>query len=207
MIHFRYHQWNAGRNGSITSRPVNEQLPRRSVCLDLHVVRVSWTLQAVFTLKYVCTLNSSANNFRCPKYDAISPLKTSQSWSYFTTGGLPSISSSWRQAPWHSRPAFSFQLNTCFHSPYVTPSLMRGWVCHDHILLSQNRDSRNLEGQVPVFISSRNRVSQLYPQALSSLFVASYDSQGGIRPRLHTGYSHTGNTSRLHYKALPVNVV
>jgi hypothetical protein len=61
---------------------------------------------------------------------------------------------------------------------------------HDHILLSQIRDSLNLEGQVPVFISHRNRVSQLYPQALGSLFVASYNSQGyggGIRPRLHTG--------------------
>jgi restriction endonuclease Mrr len=36
----------------------------------------------------------------------------------------------------------------------------------------------------------RNRVAQLYPQALGSLFVASYDSQGyggGILTRLHTG--------------------
>jgi hypothetical protein len=60
----------------------------------------------------------------------------------------------------------------------------------DRILLSQIRDSRNLEGQVTVFISPRNRVAQLYTQALGSLFVASYDSQGyggGIRPRLHTG--------------------
>jgi hypothetical protein len=48
----------------------------------------------------------------------------------------------------------------------------------DHILLSQILDSPNLEGQVPVFISSRNRVAQLYPQALGSLFVAFYDSQG-----------------------------
>jgi hypothetical protein len=44
---------------------------------------------------------------------------------------------------------------------------------HDHILLSQIRDSPNLEGQVPVFISPRNRVGQLYPQALGSLFAAS----------------------------------
>jgi hypothetical protein len=88
---------------------------------------------------------------------------------------------------------------------------MRGWFCriqlllvlaravilrsksrgtHDHILLSQIRDSPNLEDQVPVIISPRNRVAQLYPQALGSLFVASYDSQsygGGIRTRLHTG--------------------
>jgi hypothetical protein len=49
---------------------------------------------------------------------------------------------------------------------------------HDHILLSQIRDSPNLEGQVPVFISTRNGVAQLYPQALDSLFVAFYDSQG-----------------------------
>jgi hypothetical protein len=48
----------------------------------------------------------------------------------------------------------------------------------------------NLEGQVPVFISPRNRVAQLYPRALGSLSVASYDSQGyggGILSRLHTG--------------------
>jgi hypothetical protein len=33
---------------------------------------------------------------------------------------------------------------------------------HDRILLSQTLDSPNLEGQVPVFISPRNRVAQLY---------------------------------------------
>jgi hypothetical protein len=43
-------------------------------------------------------------------------------------------------------------------------------------------------GQVPVFISPRNRVARLYPQALGSLFFTSCDSQscgGDIRPRLH----------------------
>jgi hypothetical protein len=121
-----------------------------------------------------------------------------ESRSYFTTGGLPLISSSWRQAPWNSRPVFSFfQLNACGYSPYVTSSLTRGWVCRlqlllvltsarilgsesqgtrDHILLSQILDSPNLEGQVPVYISPRNRVAQLYPQALGLLFVASYNS-------------------------------
>jgi hypothetical protein len=103
---------------------------------------------------------------------------------------------------------FIFQLNTCGYSPYVTSSLTRGWICHlqlllvlasavllrsqsrgthDHILLFQIRDSPNLEGQVPVFISPRSRVAQLSPQTLGSVFVASYDSQGyggGIRPRL-----------------------
>jgi hypothetical protein len=33
---------------------------------------------------------------------------------------------------------------------------------HNHILLSQIRDIPNLEGQVPVFISPRNTVAQLY---------------------------------------------
>jgi hypothetical protein len=55
---------------------------------------------------------------------------------------------------------------------------------HDHSLLSQIRDSPNLESQVPVLISLRSRVARLYPQALGSLFVAFYYSQGyggGIR--------------------------
>jgi hypothetical protein len=77
---------------------------------------------------------------------------------------------------------FVFQLNTYGYSPYVKSFLTRGWVCslqlllglasavilrsesrgtHDHILLSQIRDSPNLEGQVPIFISPRDRVAQL----------------------------------------------
>jgi hypothetical protein len=50
-------------------------------------------------------------------------------------------------------------------------------------------DSPSLGGKVPVFISPKNRVAQLNPLALGSLFVASYDSQGysgGILTRLHT---------------------
>jgi hypothetical protein len=94
----------------------------------------------------------------------------SETQSYFTTGGLQPISSSWRQAPWDSRPVILFQLNTCGHSPYVTSSLTIGWVCslqfllalasavifrsesrgnHDHILLSQIRDSPKMEARIP----------------------------------------------------------
>jgi hypothetical protein len=103
---------------------------------------------------------------------------------------------------------FIFQLNTCRYSPYVTSSLARRCVCRLQLLLvlanavilrseslgthhrnlePQIRDFLYLEGQVPVFISPRNRVAQLYTQPLGSLFVVSYDSQGyggGIRPRL-----------------------
>jgi hypothetical protein len=69
-----------------------------------------------------------------------------------------------------------FQLNTCGHRPYVTSFPTRRWICllqlllvlasavilrsesrgtHDHILLSQTRDSPNLEGQVPVLMCPR----------------------------------------------------
>jgi hypothetical protein len=40
---------------------------------------------------------------------------------------------------------------------------------HDHILLSHVSDSPNLEGQVPVFISLRNRVAQLHPPVTGCL--------------------------------------
>jgi hypothetical protein len=45
----------------------------------------------------------------------------SQSQCYFMTGSLPPVSLSWQQVPWASWPPFFFNLNTCFHSPYVTP--------------------------------------------------------------------------------------
>jgi hypothetical protein len=107
--------------------------------------------------------------------------------SYFTAGGLPPIIATSLLRLTTSN--FIFKLNTCGYSPYVTSSLTREWVCrlqlllvlasavilrsesrgtHDHILLSQIRESPNLEGQVPVFISPRKMVAQLYPQTLGS---------------------------------------
>jgi hypothetical protein len=47
-----------------------------------------------------------------------------------------------------------------------------------------------LQGQVSVFIPLRNRVTQLYIQALGPIFFASYESQdygGGIRTLLQAG--------------------
>jgi hypothetical protein len=46
----------------------------------------------------------------------------------------------------------------------------------------------NLEDQVPVLMSHSYRMAQLYSQALGSLYIAIYDSQGyggGILTRLH----------------------
>jgi hypothetical protein len=101
-------------------------------------------------------------------------------------------------------------------NPYATSSLTRGRVCclqsllvlvsvviksseprvnHDHILLPQIGDSPNMEGQVPVFISPRNRVARLYAQTLGSLFIVSYDSQGSTTPVLpNTSYKHFART-------------
>jgi hypothetical protein len=48
----------------------------------------------------------------------------------------------------------------------------------------------NLQDQVPVFMSTSDRVAQLLPQALGALFIASYDSQGygvGILTNLEMG--------------------
>jgi hypothetical protein len=103
------------------------------------------------------------------------------------------------------------QLRICY---FVAPSLTRGQVCNllyncfwalpeqSHLGQSPAEltavfycliwDSTNLEGQVPVFISPRNGMAQLYPRAMSSLFVASYNKQGygrSILTRLHTGKS------------------
>jgi hypothetical protein len=50
---------------------------------------------------------------------------------------------------------------------------------HYYMLLSHIRDSPNLVGQVPVFISSRNIMVQIYLQALGSPFIASCDSDYG----------------------------
>jgi hypothetical protein len=51
---------------------------------------------------------------------------TRQNQSYFTTGCLPAISSSWRQLLETHDQRF-FQVNPCGSSPYVTSSLTRRW--------------------------------------------------------------------------------
>jgi hypothetical protein len=61
---------------------------------------------------------------------------------------------------------------------------------HDHILLSQTRDSPNVEGQVSVFIATMNRMAQLILQALGFLPDDTNDSQGdygGIGTYIRTG--------------------
>jgi hypothetical protein len=65
----------------------------------------------------------------------------------------------------------------------------------------RQRSYSQVRGQVPLFISPIYREARLYPQALGSLFIASYDSQGyggGIRPRLHTESNLSYNRSSLY---------
>jgi hypothetical protein len=50
---------------------------------------------------------------------------------------------------------------------------------HNHILVSHLR-LPNLECQVPIFISPMNKVSQIYPRALGSLYVAAYGSHVAV---------------------------
>jgi hypothetical protein len=182
----------------------------------------SYNLLLLFTNHFMTRYDFSSPSFRLPPQETpliLIPASVQfrvQSSEFRVTLRLADYRQSvLATSPW--RPTtrlFIFQLNTCGYSPYVTSSLTRGSVCrlqlllflasavilrfeshgtHDHILLSQIPDSPNLEGQVPVFISPRNRVDRLYPQALGSLFVA-YGSQsygGGIRPRLQPSLSRS----------------
>jgi hypothetical protein len=111
----------------------------------------------------------------------------SRSRSYFTTDGQ-SISMSWYRAPLRDlrpditscRKAALWKLRSSFCG---AASLTRWRVCNlqcnrSMVQVAQNpkpyftvssETPPNLEGQVPVFISPRNRVAQLYPLALGSL--------------------------------------
>jgi hypothetical protein len=84
----------------------------------------------------------------------------------------------------------SLQLLLVLTSAVVLGSEFRG-IC-DYILLSHIGDFPNLEVQVTISVSPRNRVAQLYPHVLGSVFVAFHDSQGcggGIQTSLHTEYT------------------
>jgi hypothetical protein len=100
--------------------------------LNLH----NWTLN--------CTiLTRATNSNRTPPlsanfhlfsliYVGLAPRLNSnstQSQIHFTIGDLLPIISSWSQAPRENHDQRFLQLNPCDHSPYVTQSLTRRWVC------------------------------------------------------------------------------
>jgi hypothetical protein len=61
-------------------------------------------------------------------------LLQSQSQSYFTTGSLPPICSSWQQAPWDPKPEFLLS-NWTLAVIGLTSSPTRGWVYRLQLLL------------------------------------------------------------------------
>jgi hypothetical protein len=71
---------------------------------------------------------------------------------------------------------FIFQVNTCDYSPYVTSSLMRGWVCRLQLLMVRVPRSSG-----PYFAASDSR----FPQP------------GGPAPRIYILQDHTENTALL----------
>jgi hypothetical protein len=79
----------------------------------------------------------------------------------------------------------SFTISAGSRQPVIPRSESRG--THNHISLSQIRDCPNLEGQIPVFVSPRNVVAQLYPWAAERAYILS-----------SAGYSHL-STSRIQF--------
>jgi hypothetical protein len=114
------------------------------------------------------------------------------------TGGLPPISSSWRQAPWDSRPVILFSNWTPAGIVLMYHPLWQEDGCRLQLLRSSPAQSfsslLSLRFETPPTWRARfprNRAARLYSQAMGTLFTASYDSQsygGGIRPRLHMGW-------------------
>jgi hypothetical protein len=78
--------------------------------------------------------------------------------------------------------------------PVLASAVILGSESHgtrDHILLSLIRDFSQPGGPGPSIYIPQEQGGPVTPQALGSLFVASYDSRGyggGIRTRLHAGY-------------------
>jgi hypothetical protein len=94
---------------------------RRKIYSAMLAVQHSYSLNPHNT-KYPVIIQKQINSTRGFRSICKYSQSQSQSHSYFTTGSLPPVSSSWRQAPWDSR------LKPCGYSPYVTYSLTRAWV-------------------------------------------------------------------------------
>jgi hypothetical protein len=100
--------------------------------------------------------------------------------SYFTTGGLPPISSSWRRAPWNSRPEFFLNW-----TPAVIVLTLHPLWQEDGYNCCWSSPAHSFSGPSRVGLAA----TFYYIRLEASLFVASYDSRGyggGIRPRLQS---------------------
>jgi hypothetical protein len=67
-----------------------------------------------------------------------------------------------------------------------------------HSEYTSNTDSLNPEGQAPVFISPTKRLARLYPQTLSSLFIASESE-----PESESYFTTDGQPASLSWNKAP----
>jgi hypothetical protein len=147
----------------------------------------------------------------------------SQSQSYFTTGGLTPISSSWRQAPWDSRPVILFSNWTLAVIVPMQHPLWRedGSVVYNGCCL---RQLSHIQARVPRDSWPHFTVSDLrLPRTWRTRFLYLYPPGTGwpgytlrnwvLKPDLHlsniweSSSYLTGNTLCLRYKARPANAV
>jgi hypothetical protein len=98
-----------------------------SATANLHTLQITTAIAkpfpacCIFTSRSLTTASNSGDSSasRSQVLSSQAPVQNSteliQSWSYFTICGCPPIISSWRQAPWDSRPevSFFFQLRPC----------------------------------------------------------------------------------------------
>jgi hypothetical protein len=174
--------WSRFKSFGIISKKMFIQisLARFTALFELQIITTLLTILIIFTT--IRTWNPSLKLCFSEPH--------SRSWSYFTTDGQ-SVSMSWCRA--HSGTSDQILLlvgrllcESCCVK--VAALFLRGALSDERTGLkfavqSLNRPSRaepviilycliwdspNLEGQVPVFISPRNRVAQLYPWALGS---------------------------------------
>jgi hypothetical protein len=135
------------------------------------------------------SINRFTNVFSCSSETCVNftpqnrnPLKGNQSQSHIVTDGQSVSQSRCRAPPGAYDQIFItvWQLWSCFCE---APSVTRGRVCLLYMLPAQSFSGPSPLGLETIFYCLRFETSH---------FVASYDSQGhggGIRPRLHTGYS------------------
>jgi hypothetical protein len=115
-----------------------------------------------------------------------------QSQSHFTTGDLPPISSSWRQAPWDSRSEFS------------SIEHLRSWICRLRLLLALASvlilRSESRRTHEPHFTVSDSRLPQPGAQ------VHIHQEQGGpvIPPRHWVPFSSLFTTRRARVEVIRI---
>jgi hypothetical protein len=103
-------------------------------------MRVPWNLRSYFTVSDSRLPFLSSSTTRRATVEVLDPASTRNYWTLRVrvTLRLADYRQSVRLGakPLETHGRNFFQLNTCSHSPYVTSSLTRGWVCRLQLLLA-----------------------------------------------------------------------